>query len=268
MRRSKSKNLLSLALSALGFALLPGCASVPRFEPSTPLAGAGSLRQALLLCDEYTLEGEAVRPVSMKPWVTCLNDAGRLFEEDAFSRFSIFRKELERFYQGIEEDAWTPELSREVEASVHAVLRTLWRGERPGVYEWIERAAVRAHFPRTARALNARSWAISDSGSQRHPAEPARIDRAFESLNAGLNDLESKKVGSTSQMAPRLMRLRSDLAFLKELRRDAWELEKLNPDSPVLAGLQSRYQDRLLIARAELTSLQRAATMKSKKDTP
>jgi hypothetical protein len=235
-----------------------GCASVPPFSPSKPVTEATSLQEGLLLCNEYKLPAEPRRPVTLRPYLTCLDELKERFPgpATASTAFTTFRDEFDRNYGQLTDATWTPRLGTEIEVAVHAVLRALWQTERPSVTP-LERKLVLQDFPATARSLGAESWNV---------ASGATFDPELEHLKAGMSSLadgeapvsagiSASQGPLTATLCQEYLRLMRETVYLSHLSQDQYDFSQLAPQSPMSTAVREKYRQRLDNALRELGEL-------------
>jgi hypothetical protein len=244
--------LLLSARRASAFAVsaaLTACASAPLFQPSIPLKQARSLQESLILCGEYRMPYPAERPVALRPYRDCVDEAAEEHPPKPEGSFGIFHDELREKYRQLRENEWTPRLGAELGAAVRAALRALWR-EGSGIsdagHTAGERDAMLRHFPRAARSLGASRWPT---------ARRVVLDPALENLKAGLASLAPGPLESQVERTGEIDALRSEVEYLAGLWKDEQDLARLAPDTPVLASLRERYRGRLETAKRALEDL-------------
>lgn len=246
-------------LVALG--LLSACASVPSFKPSKPIDQSKSLQEGLLLCNEYKLPPDPKRPVTLRPFLSCLDDLKDRFPSEAAGSvaFRTFLKEFDQSYGALSDDTWTERMGVEIEVAVHAVLRALWQPEAPTVTP-LERDLVLRNFPITARQLDASKWTV---------ATQAVFDPKLESLKAGVASLSEGESLLENQAAPieaqqssevgvlcnAYFHLKRETAYLGNLWRDQFDFSLLAPQSQVSAAVREKYSKKLDDALRELENL-------------
>lgn len=262
---------LALAFGAAALAL-GSCAGTPKFQPSEPIERTRSLNESLLLCDEYRLPVPATRPMALKPYLDCLDEVAQRFPSARLSEnFHAFRDEFHRHYDRIEEDLWTPEQGVAYEIAVHAILRSLWRGEEfTGEFTPAERENVVRVFPRMARKLEASQWKVSTQAS---------FDPNLEWLRAGITSLMSPRDElaalsaeplppgeqvTTPDLCGRYDRLKTQADALESLRLEEVALARIAPRSPERSAARESYYRRLETANGELESLRKTPINPSK----
>jgi len=244
-----------------GLLALGACASVPAFKPSKPINQAQSLQEGLLLCNEYRLPVEPKRPVTLRPFLSCLDDLQDQFPGAANGSlaFKTFLTEFHLSYSVLSDARWTQRLGTELDVAIHAVLRALWQPATPTVTP-LERELVLQNFPATAQRLGAANWTV---------ATQAVFDPQLEALKAGVASFsegealqESQAVGVSVQQSPEVgilceayFRLRRETNYLSNLWRDQYDFSMLAPQSPVSATVRAKYTKRLDDALRELEIL-------------
>jgi hypothetical protein len=255
------KNVFATALVACTLAFVGACASVPSFKPSKPLDQAPSLEEGLLLCNEYRLPAEPKRPVTLRPFLSCLDDLKDRFPAAAAGNvgFTTFRDEFHLLYGHLNDQNWTTRLGTEVEVAIHAVLRALWQGNRPTVTP-LERDLALKNFPLTAKTLDAQQWNVASN---------ATFDPKLEALKAGvasltegerLEERQAGQVGAAessrvSELCSEYFRLKRETVYLSNLWRDQFDLALLAPQSPLSTSVREKYTRRLDGALRELEEL-------------
>ncbi len=253
-----------LTLPPLMALLWASCASVPDFEPRIPIDQAGSLREALLQCETYRVPPDADRPIVLRPFVDCVDQAAAAYPTEQDHSFRIFHQELKHRYDLLRDLFWRPELARELEVAIRAALRGLWQispasgALQPPGYSDEELRTLTRYFPETSNELDVRTS---------RTARTLFVDRRLEALKAGVASLqEALPPSSPSQVAPdelpeigalcrRLHALTEEARYLDSLWRDQQELNLFAPQDPSLARLRERYGKRLDSALSSLESL-------------
>jgi hypothetical protein len=114
--------LILIISSVLEGFLGAGCASIPPFQPSQPLDQATSLNEGLFLCNEYRMPVPALRPIYLKPFLSCLEELNKSFDPaETQLTFQTLQKELRKNYNLTEEVEWTPQLG--VDPSIRSGIR-------------------------------------------------------------------------------------------------------------------------------------------------
>lgn len=257
-----------LLFAALYSASLGGCASAPRFEPSRPIPESRSLREGLLLCDEYEAPVEDHRVISLRPYLDCSQELAERFPEQAVGDFDLFLRELRKTYGSLKDWYWTPELGAQIRTAIRALYRALWQGRRgeggaTAPYTQEERSAVLKHFPKTAEALGARRWHVFGG----ELAGQAAYDPDLEALRAGVASLAPRRpspavVPSEAEtpvaaICLRVEELTHRLEYLGSLWLDQREMTALAPNSEVSDLARRKYQRALDQATEELNLLRR-----------
>jgi hypothetical protein len=252
---------LAAGLTAELVLVLGGCASVPAFKPSKPIEEAKSLQEGLLLCNEYRLPTEAKRPVTLRPFLNCVDDVQDRFRSEAAGspQFETFRDEFHTLYGTLSDQTWSERLGTELEISLHTMLRALWRTEKPTVTP-LERELVLRNFPITAERLNAASWTVSSS---------LALDPKLETLRAGVGALgggdqrqeavaSQRSVGASNEvidLCRRYFRIRDEVHYLDGLWRDQYDLTLLAPHTSISSAVRDKYTRHLDAASHELEDL-------------
>ncbi|OFZ52674.1 MAG: hypothetical protein A2428_01330 [Bdellovibrionales bacterium RIFOXYC1_FULL_54_43] len=240
--------------------LVMACASVPAFHPSVPLENATSLPEALVLCNEYRASIPAKRPVSMLPYVKCVDRVAELFPTRLTRGFLVFKEELHFQYDLLKEADWTPQKGVDLETAIHAVFRALWRNEpRMNSYTVAERQLVMQLFSKTADALNAAQWNVSQA---------AALDPQLETLRAGFAalseppheknraaELSARNSGRTARLCEQILHLKTEIGYLGSLWRDLLDMTDLAPGNETSLQTRERYETRLRLAGSELETL-------------
>lgn len=243
-------------LAACGIALFAGCVSAPKFEPTRELSEAQSLNESLLLCDQYQIPSDAGRAVAFRPFLDCVEESVGRHSPDPTHPVWRFVKDLELRYSTLSEAEWTPQLGSELEAAVHAILRSLWREENILEATQNEKNQALRHFRQTAALLGAARWRVV-------PA--VRLDPDLENLRAGvasLSSLRTSKAASqrslgegsapTDEVCQKLAELQKQVAYLVALWQDRQDIRQLEPKSSLPEPLQSRYLTQLKEASDQL----------------
>jgi hypothetical protein len=241
--------------------LFLGCASVPPFAPSKPLDQAKSLQEGLLLCNEYRLPSEPKRPVTLKPFLNCLDDLADQFPaaSSGYGAFHDFKNEFHMLYGTLTDQSWSERLGIEVEIAIHTSLRALWQESKPTVTP-LERALVLQNFPLTAKRLDAANWNVASNVS---------LDPHLESLKAGLaalSESQTRQEGTSvslgvdqgphqAELCRRYLKLQAESNYLNGLWRDQYDFTLLVPRSPISAAVRDKYLRHLSAAVRELQDL-------------
>lgn len=240
---------------------LASCASVPSFKPSKPLDQSSSLQEGLLLCNEYRLPDEPKRPVTLRPFLSCLDDLKAKFQAAATGNqaFEAFLTEFHQNYGRLSDAIWTPRLGTEIEVAVHTVLRALWQGERPTVTP-LERELVLKNFPLSAKPLDAVDWNVSTHATFDPGLEQLKAGVASLSEGEGLQEGRAGAVGSEQSTSVAVLcqdylRLKREAVYLGNLWRDQFDISLLAPQSPIGASVRDKYRRRLSDAMRDLEYL-------------
>lgn len=221
------KLAISLTVASLALAL-SGCASVPRFHPSRPLLASQSVPESLLACGEYRIEPRGSRPVAMRPYLDCIDQAVSPERRGWTEAAGLFREEVFLLYRLEREETWNPAVARQVDAAIQGALKALWRGGAgPGLHSREERDALRAYLPRTASRLGAESW---------RTGELRATDPELERLKAQAASLEDRDFSR---------RMRHELGDLDATFEDLCWMNRLDPRNPQTQAVERRYRARL-----------------------
>ncbi len=236
-------------LSAYLSTLLGGCATAPHFQPSFPVEKCGSLEEGLLLCGEYRVQPESSRPISLRPFLDCIDDAAASHPGPRAEGFLVFRDELRQKFEKIREEEWSAPRAERLDVAVHSVLRTLWRGSRfVGRFSKPERAAVLMEFPRTSQILKTSQWAVDP----KRPESSGVMDPGLEKLRAGVNAfslLQKNRLEFQPELRQSLENLIQETEYLGALWEDLLSLRALGEASEPRRKLEERYRTRLEMAR-------------------
>lgn len=228
---------------------LGGCATAPHFQPSLPIEKSGSLEEGLLLCGEYRVEAVASRPISLRPFLDCMDDAAASHPGPRTEGFLVFRDELRQKFEQIREEEWSAPRAERLDVAVHSVLRTLWRGSRfEGRFSKPERAAVLAEFPRTSQVLKASQWAVDP----KRPESSGVMDPGLEKLRAGVNAvslLQKDRLEFQPELRQGLENLIQEAEYLGALWEDLLALRALGDAGEPRRKVEERYRTRLETAR-------------------
>ncbi|MEO5971088.1 MAG: hypothetical protein ABIQ95_14260 [Bdellovibrionia bacterium] len=152
---------------------------MPPFQPSLPLDQATGLNEGLFYCNEYQMPVPALRPIYLKPFLSCLEELHQTFDSaGAYFTFQTFLSELRKKYSLIEEVEWSPRLGAEYEIAIHAIERKISHG---GIFNQSftpkEQELALHLFPTTSKLLDARKWDLSRS---------SQFDPELEKIYAGI----------------------------------------------------------------------------------
>jgi hypothetical protein len=207
-----------------------------------------TLEEALVICNGYHLPIPSERVIALKPYLDCLQDASDRHPIQVMNRFVTFQKELQLKYDNLHDDEWTPRRGMEIENSIHAVLRALWRGlPKPNRATESEREGVLREFPMTAEALQAKDWVVTKKVVVDPQLELLRA--SFDGFkNAGTMDEELRRTPSEA-FCKRLIHFGQEVDYLTELWKDVLDI---GPDRATLKSeLGERYHARIEVAEVE-----------------
>jgi hypothetical protein len=222
------------------------CATVPTFTPERPLREAGSLPEALHLCGQYEVPKPIERPVAIRPYLDCLDEAAAVFawSPASWPGFMLFRRELEHEYALLNGETFSVARAEAMETAIRAVLRTLWRGERLTAaategdaepvsdepYTEAERRAVRDLFPQTGAFLGARDWITSPTVALSPELEKLRASIAGLAAVATSGARFADRIGQAPE-CERLRALKRESRYLGQVWRDREGFARVAPGS-------------------------------------
>jgi hypothetical protein len=171
----------------------------------------------------------------------------------------VFRDELRSNYAVLPGAGWSPEIGRDFDVAIHAILRAIWRGEFSDDFTKAEKQTVMQVFPVTAQWLGARTW---------HSVEKTVLDRRLEALRAGAAGLVGHFRRAAMQTHEPLTetgialcrdfrKFKDDVNYLVALWNDQKDIIELGIDGEQFVELVQKYEKRLQEARDRLESLQK-----------
>ncbi len=231
---------------------MTGCAS-EKFTPTLPVEQAPSLEEGLILCNEYRLPPNAKRTAALSPYLKCVDELAERHPEPSNVAFARFRDELHLIYHALGDVKWSETRGYQLETAIHALFRALWRKGVPNFEPDAtskEQAWVLRYFPRTAKALHAPSWKISDK---------ITMDPGLEKLKAGAASLvvpreqtSQAPIQKTAEICGQLSALFGKIGYLSSLWRDQVEIAFLHQST---AAPHAEYEKNLDEARGLVEDL-------------